>query len=326
LAISKDGPSFEEDTPMELSNTANINRPLEIDYDKSPLELYQDFVVRAIKRSQSLDIICRYWATPDLTLPTWVRPLPPREQPTQPQLDIDGSERTDADSLVGLPDRNYYHASRGTVAKFQISDPPYNSITSLFARGVRIDTISKLGGRAPEGIILYEWRELGDCVTIDETKASEDFWRTLVADRGPNGSSTPSWYTRAYLYCLHHLTPTGDINTNKLIDECETKSPLVVDFLRRVQSVIWNRKFLVSKDNKWIGLAPTAADTDDVICILDGCSVPVVLRLCTRDMGTGMEEPEEYYQLVGECYVHGMMDGEAKEMASGYVEEEFELR
>jgi hypothetical protein len=312
LAIAKDGPPFEEDITQH-------NGPLGIDYDKTVLELYQDFVVQAIHRSQSLDIICRYWASSSEQLPTWVRPL----QSTQPIADIDVSERIYPDSLVGLPDHNYYHASRGTVAHVR-SSPPSNSITSLFTHGVCIDTISKLGGRAPEGIILYEWLQLGNCVTTEETKATEEFWRTLVADRGPNGSNTPSWYTRAFLYCLHHLTPTGDINTNRLIHECEAqKSPLVVDFLRRVQRVIWNRKFLVSKNNKWIGLAPMAAKVDDLICILDGCSVPVVLRPCLR---TGTDRPEVFYQLVGECYVHGMMDGEAKETGSEYVEEDFELR
>jgi hypothetical protein len=324
LAIAKDGPSFEEATDMEHPDTIENSESLKIDYNKSPLEVYQDFVVRAIERSQSLDIICRYWASSassEVTLPTWVRPL----QSTQPRVNINVSERTDPDSLVGLPDHNYYHASRGTVAHVR-SSPPSNSIASLFTHGVRIDTISKLGGRAPQGIILSEWRQLGNCATMKEAKASEDFWRTLVADRGPDGSNTPSWYTRAFLYCIA-LTPTGDIDTNRLIDTCKAEeSSLVVDFLYRVQSVIWNREFLVSKNNRWIGLAPMDAKVDDVICILDGCSVPVVLRPCSRDMGTRTDERGSFYQFVGECYVHGMMDGEAKEPGSGYVEEEFELR
>ena len=38
------------------------------------------------------------------------------------------------------------------------------------------------------------------------------------------------------------------------------------------------------------------------MCILYGCSVPVLLRQQSDEMG---------YAVVGECYVHGMMDGEA---------------
>ena len=65
----------------------------------------------------------------------------------------------------------------------------------------------------------------------------------------------------------------------------------------------------------------------DLICILFGCSVPIVLRQ-QKDAGTG----EEYFQLIGECYIHGIMEGEALELArrrSGddtIPKREFELR
>jgi hypothetical protein len=155
----------------------------------------------------------------------------------------------------------------------------------------------------------------------------------LVADCGPNGANAPSWYCRAFIYCLQHLTPTRDINTNKLIAETEAESSLVLNFLLRVQSVIWNRKFLVSKRNRWIGLAPMAAHAEDIICVLHGCSVPVVLRPLRMNV---LPDSSVRYLFVGECYIHGMMDGEAVEMATEVVEgktvekprfseEEFEL-
>ena len=268
LGIAKDVPKLEEVGRQE--------EVLRIDYDRSTLAVYQDFVIHAIKRSRSLDLICRHWASSvsetETSLPTWVRPL---QSDLQAPFDSNTSGRTAADSLVGLPDNNCYNASRGKVADFRFGAQPSDSPKSLFARGLRVDTISKLGPRASEGIILYEWRELGSCVVGQQVPDS--FWKTLVADRGPDGSHAPSWYARAFLYCLHH-NPTGDINTNRLIHECEADSSLVVDFLQRVQSVIWNRKLLVSKDKGWIGLAPMAAEVGDVICVLYGCSVPVVLR------------------------------------------------
>ena len=63
-------------------------------------------------------------------------------------------------------------------------------------------------------------------------------------------------------------------------------------------------------------------EANDIIAVLKGCSVPVVLRLY-GELGAG-----GYFQLVGECYVHGMMDGEAIPTAkkNGYEEEWFELR
>lgn len=51
-----------------------------------------------------------------------------------------------------------------------------------------------------------------------------------------------------------------------------------------------------------LGMAPPGALKGDLICILFGCSVPVVLRK--------MERSEEYV-LIGECFLDGCMNGEA---------------
>ncbi|KAI1212937.1 heterokaryon incompatibility protein-domain-containing protein [Annulohypoxylon truncatum] len=49
------------------------------------------------------------------------------------------------------------------------------------------------------------------------------------------------------------------------------------------------------------GLCPPETQVEDIICVLYGCTVPVVLR----------EMSDGYMKLVGEAYVHGKMDGEA---------------
>jgi Heterokaryon incompatibility protein (HET) len=62
----------------------------------------------------------------------------------------------------------------------------------------------------------------------------------------------------------------------------------------------WN--FFISPKG-YIGLAHRNARYSDKICILLGASVPFILR-----------EEDDHYLLVGEAYVHGLMDGEAIEM------------
>jgi hypothetical protein len=320
LAIAKDGPKLDERTLMSIPNDGH--GAIHIDYSANVVDVYQDFVIRAIESSDSLDIICRLWANPmNEDLPTWMQPL---QRNPLPQLDSLLSERTEPDSLVGLPDYNNYHASRGTKATARLkSQSSFANDRSkiLSVRGIRVDTIAKLGPRASEGIILYEWLQLGGCTrnSRHQITVPEAFWRTLVADRGPMGTMPPSWYARAFDYCLLHSN-YGDINTNRLLHNCEADSSLVVDFLQRVQSIIWNRKFLVSEKNRWIGLVPMATLETDFICILYGCSVPVILRQVKTDEGI------TYFQLVGECYVHGIMDGEIIDAADKYAEEEFDLR
>lgn len=64
------------------------------------------------------------------------------------------------------------------------------------------------------------------------------------------------------------------------------------------------RSSVAEKDDyELFGLGPPRMKEGDFICILYGCSVPVVLR--AREQGC--------YRLVGEVYVHGKMDGEGIE-------------
>lgn len=51
----------------------------------------------------------------------------------------------------------------------------------------------------------------------------------------------------------------------------------------------------------YVGLAPAAARAGDEIAVLVGCCVPIVLR---------RNEGKSIWQVVGECYVHGIMNGE----------------
>ncbi|KAF2674498.1 hypothetical protein BT63DRAFT_449489 [Microthyrium microscopicum] len=64
---------------------------------------------------------------------------------------------------------------------------------------------------------------------------------------------------------------------------------------------ILERRLLVT-EHGYIGMAPLRAKKGDMVCILFGCSVPVVLRL-TDDDGS--------FTFIGECYLDGFTAGEA---------------
>lgn len=62
---------------------------------------------------------------------------------------------------------------------------------------------------------------------------------------------------------------------------------------------------------------PHDSKVGDRICIFKGGSVPFVVR----------ENVSGYYQLVGECYIHGIMDGEAMEREDlNTLEQDFRIR
>lgn len=57
-----------------------------------------------------------------------------------------------------------------------------------------------------------------------------------------------------------------------------------------------------------MGLGPGDVEAGDVVCVVRGSRVPVVLR--------PVAGKESVYRLVGDCYVHGIMDGEFANSAS----------
>jgi hypothetical protein len=120
---------------------------------------------------------------------------------------------------------------------------PLSEWPFLFVRGFRISSIQSLKPRATKELIQREWFNLGGCDfqggSMDEI-IPEALWRTLVADPGPSGTATPSQYQRAFAHCLSHRNSKGDINIDHLTVELETEPSLIIDFLKRVQSVTWD--------------------------------------------------------------------------------------
>ena len=77
-------------------------------------------------------------------------------------------------------------------------------------------------------------------------------------------------------------------------------------------------RFIETTDG-YLGLAPVGTEPGDVLCVLNGCDVPVVLRKVLD---------ENYYTFVGTTFVVGLMNGEAIEFINKGITEPqwFELR
>lgn len=176
----------------------------------------------------------------------------------------------------------------------------------MYVEGFVIDSIKAKKPYAADGIILNEWLSAGGWTDMSALPPDE-FWRTLVADRGPNGVNPPTFYPRACKAALNQSVKGGHISTNTLVHN--GKSTIVAKFLRRVQEVIWMRRLVIT-EHDFLGLAPEMSKKRDQICILYGCSVPVALRRMVDPV-----TDEEYFIFIGECYVHGIMDGEAFALA-----------
>jgi Heterokaryon incompatibility protein (HET) len=177
------------------------------------------------------------------------------------------------------------------------------------------------GGIVPGGWVeRLGWGDDGDGAD-DPNRVPESLWRTLVADRTPRGGHPPPWYKRACLHALHDPSNTdGEGNLHAGTPGHREISEHSAMYLRRVESVVWNRRLFLADMNDadagapngnggsaglkgpLFGIGPSETDHGHRVCILLGCSVPVVLCEGKR---------RGLLRIVGEAYVHGIMDGEA---------------
>lgn len=72
-------------------------------------------------------------------------------------------------------------------------------------------------------------------------------------------------------------------------------------FTEQCISVVRNRRFGTSMLNDFL-LVPPYTQTGDLICLLQDVKVPMLIREKGVDPGDRM-----LYQLVGECYAHGLI-------------------
>lgn len=306
-----------------------------MDYDKSFFEVCKDFLEFTIESSQSLDMICRPWApaplSPDEQLPSWIPTV--RGAPYRPGVNR-YHNRVNADNLVGVPStgkRNYNAARKYPLKKtWRIGKSGTPEDRSLFVSGFILGSINQKALPAQQGNIPASWLNLAEWKNGSGPPPNA-FWRTIVADRGPNGGNPPPYYQVACQQAFDQRATDDDLNTERLMLMNSSIKPgsekVVTEYLRRVQSVVWMRVLIrttIGDSHKNLGLAPQTVREGDLICIVYGCSVPVVLRKFPIDQ----ESEKCYYVLIGECYIHGMMDGEAFRILQELKieREEFELR
>lgn len=239
---------------------------------------------------------------------------------------------------MGLPRRSIYSASLNTHAIGQFGGGSEGFI--LTVKGFALDTISTLEEPTWNGIIPRAWiKVLMDIAEKrgEETRGDADmsssyvpewsyiadlFWRTLVADRGPDGTPPPGWYRRA---CeeVSRRNDDGEYYDWDTVAMIENpigggSSSTIAAFLQRVQSVTWNRRLALTR-HRSAGIVPVNIKQGDSVYIIFGCSVPVILR----------KHEDDYFDFIGECYlnsVEGVMDGLDRIKEAKYAVRDFNLK
>ncbi|OCL02264.1 HET-domain-containing protein [Glonium stellatum] len=289
------------------------HRVFNVDYDQPFFNVCKQFLDFTLPKTKDLDILCRPWAPEPsshgekFSLPSWVPSLSGVAFGKKRSRDAAGGfkmVRKNSDPLVGPAGfgTQYYNASNLQAHSDSWRFGVENTETerSLFVTGYILDEIDVIGPASQMGNLPKQWMNIAGWKY--DTDPSEELWRTLVADRGPNGQNCPEYYPRACAHAGRRSTVGEGIETGEFIRH--GRCSILTEFVERVRCVVWNRRLIRSKRLRMLGLVPDSAENTDLIFIIHGCSVPVVLRKKVTNQ-------IQHYVFLGECYLHGMMDGQA---------------
>ncbi|KAH9218706.1 heterokaryon incompatibility protein-domain-containing protein [Leptodontidium sp. 2 PMI_412] len=198
----------------------------------------------------------------------------------------------------------------------------------LSLNGILLDSIAVLiiGQRQASHlrVTIDCFKEMRDLAGVEDfpdrlygTKTStyyDAFWQTLCSSILPSRSNLTenadairasddltqrSWHDAWWDWVLNLGT---DDERADLVNAEFTGSELNA-FDRSVGVSTCLRNFFLSKDKQWMGFIPIDAEIGDIIALLEGGRVPYILR-----PKTGVDKGR--YELIGDAYVHGIMDGE----------------
>ncbi|KAL9589496.1 MAG: hypothetical protein Q9203_001714 [Teloschistes exilis] len=262
---------------------------LKPDYSAKPHEIFQQVVMRYRERHGHLNILslCEMSGT-DIERPTWVPDLSKRRM-CQP-LNFPRScwmSKTEC-SFLGDLEQNQNLANAKVLRVTGMHVTTVETVKQLWSRPESIYDVSKSA---------YVLRDL---------LRSLEPYRPYVA-----GGSMIEAFCRAVHgdnFADNHFPevtnmPTFSMSNDTLVDllvSAATK-PVRSYFSDATSGgLLDNRAFLITRKG-YIGFAPQAARPGDEVCIILGCQSPLLLRPTHNGN----------YEVVGECYLQGVMHGEA---------------
>jgi hypothetical protein len=275
------------------------------DYGRSLVDVYYEFAVRWMKISTRAHMLSYVAHSTDLTIngefPTFV-PQWHVKNPTEP-LNMSSCDHG-------------YNASRSS--EFLVRDLGDRLLTVRGVEYIDVAWCSELMlvdqykdvFRGLSRMALVVWEHIFD-KTLSRKRVYDDeelaFALTVTAGRMVNNLTTSETQAifasfSAYLHkVLRNLEHSNANISERMRKAAQEGDPSVFETI--YSRICYNRKFFITK-NGYMGIGPNVLQADDTVVVLHGAEVPYVLRPC--EDGTWM--------FVGECYVHGIMNGEIIDM------------
>ncbi|KAL2065433.1 hypothetical protein VTL71DRAFT_3103 [Oculimacula yallundae] len=289
---------------------------LDPDYDRktTPEEVFKRFAMWDVQRNGQIRVLSCTTASEESTaLPSWV-PDWTKIENGQPFVLYSGRTRFSASG--GLSTQAWYsdhgrmlHTIGEVVDSIRVVRP-----ASQFCKTLPSDSSFETHAQVSELITwLAECHRLAaDAQGLLSEDRYEQFWRTMTCELTGDAHPVPSEYGNyfrkywGFLEAMGKSLPTLPPCRGQEADELDSTSfDSIAHDLVESSLITWasRRRFCTTTSGR-LAFMPPIAREGDLICILYGGEVPYLLR--RRADGT--------YMVVGECYVNGIMHGEALSM------------
>ncbi len=334
-----------------------------VDYQKSPIDTYLYLTRHLIETHQNLDIFGHcYYPSSVSWCPNWAR----RYIPIDPFHKLDFSagrvdaihktkdgrslttytpmfsahERSMMESPFGRPrltklegfqPKPAYRASGGSKPIVRYHGDGYNVLDrpKILLRGFVVDTVAEDLPATPSTIPVAKWERTaweptalswGDTYITGEAMLSA-FRRTIRADIGRQNDGLAR-RGASVVWEQEELQEPESKSEDSWDGDADNSDLLIrnyVEISAQDCRIITRGRSLIRTEKGYMGLTSDGVEEGDLVCVLFGGQVAYCLKKV---------KDEETYKLVGECYLHGIMDGEAMDdLASGkYQEREFALQ
>lgn len=275
-------------------------------YTLDPGTLYTQYTKKVIEQADGdLHFLTGSGFRPDYSdMPSWVRNF---------AAPLSAAEASHEHTRYGS--YSYYNASGGMNSEASVIG---NDILSGLS-GSFVDRVRCMGPAlrhrswAHALDAVRSWADVAGISTLDcETipgSTLDGFWRTILADYMPTKLSAVSPWRR--------IATTADAVTFTWFADAKAHltaglEPVLSAPVHALWIAAHGRCFFVTEKG-YIGLCFPHTRPGDEVWVLAGGKVPFVLR-CPQDASASIREGEEVtrnLKMVGECYLHNFMDGEA---------------
>lgn len=256
-----------------------------VDYNRSVEDVYSSLVSFMVYATKSLNVLSLCYGRSSQVRRTWTPDL------TSASFDEKGIPQAGGlltYSILNPPSVKSFLASKGATAEAHFS----SDLSVLSVRGCRVATIAMPMGYPEEfrpefqSVFLEKYAlkalssQLVDLETYETLEVAQKVvWETMLA--GSGFENDPEEFQR---WCSW-------LDTN-------SESCGIGVWDRVICHQLHRRVFWVG--DKRIGKGWESIKPGDYVCVILGCDVPLVLR----PVG-------DYYELIGDCYIDGIMEGEA---------------